>query len=126
VNALYDPQGLIEAQLPPKREPCMSLVHAMLAADTGALHPRDYQQIALFLTGHARAVAARVELHCATLPTTNTRRSHAEALLAETKTRLTVPPQTTLECAKNRARLVRALYEQLDQLAPTQRSPLTS
>ncbi|MFD3546820.1 hypothetical protein ACFWUW_14630 [Streptomyces sp. NPDC058655] len=55
---LYDPQGLIEAELPLDRAPHEALVTAVLAWKNPDLESRDYEQIALQLTGHARAVAA--------------------------------------------------------------------
>jgi hypothetical protein len=52
---LYGPDGLIEAELPLDREPYVCLVRAVLAwTGPKALAERDYEQIALQLTGHAR------------------------------------------------------------------------
>ncbi|WP_329838735.1 hypothetical protein [Streptomyces sp. BE133] len=45
-----------------------ALVTAVLAWKNPDLEPRDYEQIALQLTGHARAVAADVRRHAAALP----------------------------------------------------------
>jgi hypothetical protein len=60
-TVLYDPDGLIEAELPLDREPYESLVVAVLAwTGEDTLTTRDYEQIALQLTGHARAVAADI------------------------------------------------------------------
>jgi hypothetical protein len=65
---LHDPRGLIEAELPLDRAPHEALVTAVLAWKNPDLAPRDYEQIALQLTGHARAVAADVRRHAAALP----------------------------------------------------------
>lgn len=65
---LYDPRGLIEAELPLDRAPHEALVTAVLAWKDPDLEPRDYEQIALQLTGHARALAADVQRHAAALP----------------------------------------------------------
>ncbi len=60
-TVLHDPEGLIEEQLPLDRHPYESLVKAVLAWITqDTLTSCDYQQIALQLTGHARAVASDV------------------------------------------------------------------
>lgn len=119
-TVLYDPEGRIEAELPLDREPYESLVKAVLAWDGddpgGVLQPRDYEQIALQLTGHARAVAADVQRHTARLPMGSGRRALAEVVLGEAERRLSVPLRGTVRCAQNRARLVRALYERLDRL----------
>lgn len=66
---LYDPRGLIEAELPLDRAPQEVLVTAVLAWKSPDLAPRDSEQIALQLTGHARAVAADIRRHAAALPT---------------------------------------------------------
>ncbi|WP_438490708.1 hypothetical protein [Streptomyces sp. S186] len=47
----------------------------------------------------------------------------ADAILSETARRLSTPWQDTLRCCQNRARLVRALYHRLDQLAETAAAP---
>ncbi|MFI1600399.1 restriction endonuclease [Streptomyces venezuelae] len=65
---LYDFRGLIEAELPLDRAPHEGLVTAVLVWKNPKLTPRDYEQIALQLTGHARAVAADVRRHVAALP----------------------------------------------------------
>jgi len=117
-TVLYDPEGLIEAELPLDREPHELLVKAVLAwadPDT-ALQPCDYEQIALQLTGHARAVAADVQRHAQQLPTDNPRRALADVVLAEAQRQLCAPLEASVRCAQGRARLVRALYERLDRL----------
>jgi hypothetical protein len=127
-HILYDPYGLIDAELPLDREPHMSLVKAVLAlkALSVALPPRDCEQIALQLTGHARAVAADLRQRCEQLPKGSEARTVTEAVLGEADRRLSVPWRGTLACAQNRARLVRALYERLDRLESALVEPATS
>jgi hypothetical protein len=115
-TVLYDPHGLIEAQLPLDRTPSEALVTAVLAWKDPHLETRDYEQIALQLTGHARAVAADVQHHAAALPKNDGRGALAEVILREAARRLSAPPEGTARCAQNRARLVRALYTRLDRL----------
>jgi uncharacterized protein DUF6415 len=117
-HALHDPEGLLDAELPLDREPYMSLVKAVLAwTDPGdALQPRDYEQIALQLTGHARAVAADVRRRCDELPGDSETRALTDVVLAEAGRRLGTPSKATAACAQNRARVVRALYRGLDRL----------
>lgn len=114
---LYDPRGLIEAELPLDRAPHEALVTAVLAWKNPDLAPRDYEQIALQLTGHARAVAAHVRRHAAALPKSDGRGALAEVVLREADGRLSAPLEGTARCVQNRARLVRALYTRLDRLA---------
>ncbi|WP_329529706.1 DUF6415 family natural product biosynthesis protein (plasmid) [Streptomyces sp. NBC_01450] len=118
---LYDPQGLIEAELPLDRAPYEALVTAVLAWKNPDLEPRDYEQIALQLTGHTRAVAADVRRHVAALPKSDGRGALAEVILREADRRLSAPLKGTAQCVQNRARLVRALYRQLDR--PTEPLP---
>ncbi|MGW5401328.1 DUF6415 family natural product biosynthesis protein [Streptomyces sp. NPDC003952] len=113
---LYDPQGLIEAELPLDRAPHEALVTAVLAWKDPDLNPRDYEQIALQLTGHARAVASDVRRHAAALPKGDGRGALAEVVLREADGRLSAPLKGTAQCVQNRARLVRALYTRLDRL----------
>ncbi|GGS12983.1 MULTISPECIES: restriction endonuclease [Streptomyces] len=54
-TVLHDPHGLVDAELPLDRDPYEALVTAVLAWQDPDLTPRDYEQIALQLTGHARA-----------------------------------------------------------------------
>ena len=117
-TVLYYPQGLIEAELPLDRAPYEALVTAVLAWTTPALTPSDYQQIALQLTGHARAVAADVQRHAQLLPEHNGRRALADIVLDEAGQLLAAPLEGTAACVQGRARLVRALYERLDRLTP--------
>ncbi|MFJ4689373.1 DUF6415 family natural product biosynthesis protein [Streptomyces sp. NPDC088789] len=113
---LYDPCGLIEAELPLDRAPHEALVTAVLAWKHPDLEPRDYEQIALQLTGHARAVAADVRRLAAALPKSDGRGALAEIVLRKADGRLSQPPQGTARCVQNRARLVQALYTRLDRL----------
>ncbi|MFE4177445.1 DUF6415 family natural product biosynthesis protein [Streptomyces sp. NPDC056909] len=113
---LYDLQGLMEAELPLSRTPYEALVTAVLAWKNPDLAPRDYEQIALQLTGHARAVAADVRRHAASLPKSDGRGALAEVILREAEGRLSAPLKGTASCVQNRARLVQALYTRLDRL----------
>ncbi|GLW19763.1 hypothetical protein Stsp01_65060 [Streptomyces sp. NBRC 13847] len=113
-----DPGGAIEADLPLDREFHKGLVKAVLGW-TGhpGLSPADLQQIALLLTGRARAVAADVRRAADVLPEDHAARALADVVLAEANRRLPMPAQGTVACCQNRARLVRALHERLDRLA---------
>ncbi|MFH8336300.1 DUF6415 family natural product biosynthesis protein [Streptomyces sp. AM6-12] len=116
-TVLHDPEGHIEAELPLDREPYESLVKAVLAwTDQDALTARDLEQIALQLTGHARAVASDVRRRAAQLPKNSGPRALADIVLCEAEGRLSVTIESTVRCVQNRARLVRALYERLDRL----------
>ncbi|MFJ9481482.1 DUF6415 family natural product biosynthesis protein [Streptomyces mirabilis] len=121
-TVLHDPDGLIEAELPLDREPYESLVKAVLAwSGPDTLTTRDYEQIGLQLTGHARAVAADVQRHTQLLPADSPRRALVDVVIEEAQRRLSVPLEGTVRCVQNRARMVRALYERLDRL--TEASP---
>ncbi|MCX5103103.1 DUF6415 family natural product biosynthesis protein [Streptomyces sp. NBC_00053] len=115
-TVLYDPHGLIEAELPLDRAPYEALITALLAWNDPHFQPRDYEQIALQLTGHARAIAADVRRHAAALPKNDGRGALAEVVLREADGRLSAPLQGTARCVQNRARLVQALYTRLDRL----------
>ncbi|MGW1305723.1 DUF6415 family natural product biosynthesis protein [Streptomyces sp. NPDC002514] len=116
-TVLYDPTGLIEARLPLDREPYECLVKAVLAwTGEDTLATRDYEQIGLQLTGHARAVAADVRRRAGQLPKDSGPRALADVVLREAEGRLSVTLEGTVRCVQNRARLVRALYERLDRL----------
>ncbi|MDX5564410.1 DUF6415 family natural product biosynthesis protein [Streptomyces sp. ID05-04B] len=124
-TVLYDPDGLIEAELPLDREPYESLVKVVLAwTGQDTLTPRDLEQIALQLTGHARAVASDVRRRVDQLPKDSGPKALADVVLREAEGRLSVPIEGTVRCVQNRARLVRALYERLDRLeaAPVTRT----
>ncbi|MEU7649174.1 DUF6415 family natural product biosynthesis protein [Streptomyces huasconensis] len=116
-TVLYDPDGLIEADLPIDREPYESLVKAVLAwTSQDTLATRDYEQIALQLTGHARAVASDVCRRADQLPKDSGPKALADVVLREAEGRLSAPIEGTVRCVQSRARLVRALYERLDRL----------
>jgi hypothetical protein len=116
-TVLYDPDGLIEAELPLDHEPYKCLVKAVLAwagEDTLATH--DYEQIGLQLTGRARAVATDVRRRANQLPESSGPRALADVVLREAESRLSATLEGTVRCVQNRARLVRTLYERLDRL----------
>jgi hypothetical protein len=117
-TVLYDPQGLIEAELPLDREPYEYLIKTVLAwtDPIGPLQRRDYEQMALQLTGHARAVAADVRKRAGQLPDDDGRRAFAEVILDEADPYLATPLEGTVHCVQGRARMVRDLYERLDRL----------
>ncbi|MFD3762170.1 DUF6415 family natural product biosynthesis protein [Streptomyces sp. NPDC058622] len=116
-TVLYDPDGLIDAELPLDLEPYECLVKAILAwTDEDALATRDYEQIGLQLTGHARAVAADVRRRANQLPKSSGPRALADVVLREAEGQLSATLEGTVRCVQNRARLVRALYERLDRL----------
>ncbi|WP_434587142.1 DUF6415 family natural product biosynthesis protein [Streptomyces sp. A5-4] len=116
-TVLYDPDGLIEAELPLDREPYECLVKAVLAwSGEGTVTTRDYEQIALQLTGHARAIAADVRRRANQLPKDSGPKALADVVLREAEGRLSKAIEGTVHCAQNRARLVRALYARLDRL----------
>jgi endonuclease III len=116
-TVLHDPDGLIEAGLPLDREPYECLVKAVLAwTGQDTLTARDLEQIALQLTGHARAAAADVRRRADQLPKDSGPKALADVVLREAEGRLSVPIDGTVRCVQNRARLVRALYERLDRL----------
>ncbi|MEU9558315.1 DUF6415 family natural product biosynthesis protein [Streptomyces fumanus] len=116
-TVLHDPDGLIEAGLPLDREPYECLVKAVLAwTEQNTLTARALEQIALQLTGHARAVVSDVRRRADQLPKDSGPEALADVVLREAEGRLTVPIEGTARCVQNRARLVRALYERLDRL----------
>ncbi|MEU1439283.1 DUF6415 family natural product biosynthesis protein [Streptomyces sp. NPDC005775] len=116
-TVLYDPDGLIEAELPLDREPYECLVKAVLAwTGQDTLTTRDLEQIALQLTGYARAVAANVRRRADQLPKDSGPKALADVVLREAEGRLATMIEGTVRCAQNRARLVRALYARLDRL----------
>ncbi|WP_327286715.1 MULTISPECIES: DUF6415 family natural product biosynthesis protein [unclassified Streptomyces] len=116
-TVLYDPDGLIEAGLPLDHEPYESLVKAVLAwTGEDTLTARDLEQIALQLTGHARALATDVRRRADQLPKNSGPRGLADVVLREAEGRLSTTIEGTVRCVQNRARLVRALYERLDRL----------
>ncbi|MEU3657851.1 restriction endonuclease [Streptomyces sp. NPDC032161] len=116
-TVLHDPEGRIEAELPLDRRSHEHLVKAVLAwgRDPG-LHDADYHQIALQLTGAARAVAHDLRTTAHQLPENRPARAVADLILEDTERRLTASPRGTVRCVQGRALLVRTLYERLDRL----------
>ncbi|WRZ76664.1 DUF6415 family natural product biosynthesis protein [Streptomyces sp. NBC_01237] len=103
-------------ELPLDRAPYECSGAAVLSwTDPAALAPHDFEQIALRLTGHARAIAADVRHRADILDEDTGPRALAEIILAEAQRRLSALHQGTLRCVRNRARLVRALYDRLDR-----------
>ncbi|WP_406011999.1 restriction endonuclease [Streptomyces sp. NBC_00984] len=123
-TALHGPHGLIEAELPLDRARYEALVTAVLAWKDPHLAPRDYEQIALQSTGHARAVADDVRRHVASLPRNDGRGALADIVLRQTAGRPSAPLEGTACCAQNRARLVRTLHTRLDRLTEALSAPL--
>ncbi|BBG20655.1 hypothetical protein RVR_P1201 (plasmid) [Actinacidiphila reveromycinica] len=118
-DRILDPQTLlVDAALPLERGPLLALVTLLLARvpDDAPLPVRDYEQIALLLNGHARAVLASVNARRAGLPVGGPAQHLTSVVVAEAERRLSAPPRGTLHCVQHRARLVRALYERLDRL----------
>lgn len=108
-TVLYDPDGLIEAELPLDREPYECLVKALLAwTGEDGLTTRDLEQVGLQLTVHAGAVASDVRRRADQLPKDSGTRALAVVVLREAEGRLSVPIEGTVRCVQNRARLVRA------------------
>ncbi|WP_411138070.1 DUF6415 family natural product biosynthesis protein [Streptomyces sp. C10] len=115
---LHDPEGRLEAELPLDRELHKCLLKAVLGwTGNPDLPPADLQQIALLLTGTARAVAADVRRAADLLPEDHAARALTDVVLAEAERRLSVPLEGTARCAQGHARLVRTLYERLERLA---------
>lgn len=121
-HVLYDPEGIVAAHLPLDRRAHMLLAKAVIGwTDPLALQPADYEQIALQLTGYARAVELDVRARIAALDASDPSRVLTEEVLEETDRRLPAPYKGTMVCVQGRARLLRALYERLDRLpAPPQ------
>ncbi|WP_424863802.1 restriction endonuclease [Streptomyces sp. MMS24-I29] len=116
-TVLHDPEGRIEAELPLDRRSHECLAKAVLAwgSDPG-LHDADYHQIALQLTGAARAVAHDLRTIAHQLPDDQPARALADLILEDTERRLTAPPRGMVRCVQGRALLIRTLYERLDRL----------
>lgn len=100
-TVLYDPDGLIEAELPLDREPYECLVKAVLAwTGENTLAIRDYEQIALQLTGHARAVASDVRRRANQLPKSSGPRALVDVVLREAEGGC--PQRSRAPCAASR------------------------
>ncbi|MGW3200023.1 DUF6415 family natural product biosynthesis protein [Streptomyces sp. NPDC001118] len=116
-RVVYDPHGAIHTRLPLDREPHLLLVKTVLALKESAdLPPDDCAQIALQLTGHANAVAFDVRRLCNRLPEKNRTRALTEAVLTDATSRLAMPAEPTVAAIKERAQVLRGLYERLDRL----------
>ncbi|MFE9240511.1 DUF6415 family natural product biosynthesis protein [Streptomyces sp. NPDC007007] len=90
-------QDDVDVALPLDRGPYERLAAAVLTrTDPGALPPRDYEHIALQLTGHAREVAADVHRLAGELPPSSGRRALADLVLTEAEQHLAAPPNDTL------------------------------
>lgn len=114
---LHDPEGRLDTELPLDRELHKARVKAVLGwTGDPALPPGDLQQIALLLTGTARAVAADVRRAASLLSEDHAARALADVVLEEAERCLSALPEGTARCVQDRARLVRALYERLDRL----------
>ncbi|MFI6106669.1 restriction endonuclease [Streptomyces sp. NPDC051310] len=124
-TVLYDPQGVIESGIPLDRAPFEALATAVLTSADSGLPAGDCQQIALALTGHARAVVTDLHHRARLLPADDPRRTPAEAVLDAAERHLSAPLQGTAHCVRGRAGLVRALYEQLDRLKGTSPGSVT-
>ncbi|MCX4554562.1 restriction endonuclease [Streptomyces sp. NBC_01500] len=116
-TVLYDPDGLLGAELPLDREPHMALAKEVLGwEDMADVERDDCLQIALQLTGHGRAVADDVRRLSADPAVPGEVRELAEVVLREADRRLSSTRMGTVHCVQQRARMVRALYERLDRL----------
>jgi hypothetical protein len=124
-TVLYDPEGVIESGIPLDRAPFEALATAVLTSADSGLPAGDCQQIALALTGHARAVVTDLHHRARLLPADDARRTPAEAVLEAAERHLSAPLQGTAHCVRSRAKLVRALYEQLDRLKGTSPGSVT-
>ncbi|MFJ2263048.1 hypothetical protein ACIOKD_32890 [Streptomyces sp. NPDC087844] len=115
-TVLYGPEGRPGAELPPDRATHELVVRAVLSwSEPAALRPDDYEQVGLLLSGAACAVAAAVREHAGRLPDDDGRRLFAEIVLAEADGRLSQRSRN-LHGVRNKARMLRALYERLDRL----------
>ncbi|MGW2724098.1 DUF6415 family natural product biosynthesis protein [Streptomyces sp. NPDC001492] len=113
----YDPHGAIYARLPLDRKPYLLLAKTVLALDASAdLPPDDCAQIALQLTGHANLVAIDVRRLCDRLPENSRSRALTETVLTDATCRLGTPAEPTVDAIKERAQVLRGLYERLDRL----------
>ncbi|MFD6231303.1 DUF6415 family natural product biosynthesis protein [Streptomyces sp. NPDC060232] len=122
---LHDPEGHLEGELPLDRVSHECLVKAVLGwSGAPGLPAADLQQIALQLTGAARAVADDVRRAADRLHEDHPARALAEVVLAEAGRWLSGTLRGTVRCARGRARLVRALYERLDRLDEAARGPV--
>ncbi|MFF4647482.1 DUF6415 family natural product biosynthesis protein [Streptomyces sp. NPDC001389] len=126
-TVLYDPEGLLGAELPLDRAPYLVLVREVLDwPDMADVRADDCQQLALQLTGHGRAVAEEVRRLCDGLAPGDERRELAEVVLREAERRLSARRMGTVHCVQQRARMVRALYERLDRINTAPAGPASA
>ncbi|MEU5599580.1 hypothetical protein, partial [Streptomyces sp. NPDC020298] len=122
-TVLYDPEGRIETQLPLDRATRERVVRAVLAwSDPAALRPDDYEQVGLLLSGAAHAVAADVRACAGRLPDDDGRPLLAEIVLGKADSRLPLRSRN-MHRVKNKARMLRALYERLDRTGSRTQHP---
>ncbi|MFD4483154.1 restriction endonuclease [Streptomyces sp. NPDC058471] len=115
-HVLYDPDGRLTAQLPPDRTVHEQVVRTALAWSSPLDAPAaDVAVVGHLLAGAARVVAGEVRTCADRLPEDDGRRLFAELILQEADGRLP-QPCTSLHRVRNRAWLIRALYERLDRL----------
>ncbi|MFI5618046.1 restriction endonuclease [Streptomyces sp. NPDC051567] len=125
-TVLYHLHAMTDGLLPLDQAVHKALATAMLDLDVDALHPGDYAQIVLQLTGHAFAVAAALRTRCAGRARADGGRVRVEAAVGDVLGTLAKPVPGTLDGAKNCARAVIALHtcaEHLDN-APGGPRPL--
>ncbi|MFE4539691.1 restriction endonuclease [Streptomyces scopuliridis] len=115
-HVLYDPEGRLTEELPPDRSVHEQVVRTALSWSSPLDVPADdVAQVGLLLAGAARVVADKVRARADRFPEDDGRRLFAELILQEADGRLS-QPCTSLHRVKNRARLIRSLYERLDRL----------
>ncbi|MFE4581197.1 DUF6415 family natural product biosynthesis protein [Streptomyces chartreusis] len=113
----YDPHDAVHVRLPLDRKPHLLLAKTVLALDASAdLPPDDCAQIALQLTGHAHLVAIDVRRLCNRLPENGRSRALTETVLADATSRLDTSAEPTIDAVRERAQVLRELYERLDRL----------
>lgn len=120
----HDPAPRSDGELPLDRALHTALVATALGPDSERLPECGLRDFALLLSGCAQAVADDVRRCLDTLPPgRHEARIRAGMLLGRAERHLTVPVRGTLRCVRNRALLVRNLYNRLDQLpGPAPRS----
>ncbi|MER5884908.1 restriction endonuclease [Streptomyces sp. NPDC001941] len=118
-TVVHDRAGLAEGDLPPDRPTHERLVRAVLSwQDTAPLHPADYEQMGLLLSGAAHVVAAELRHRVDQLGKDDRRGHISRIVLSEAESRLSQPSRGTLHGVQHQARLIQALYQRLDHLAP--------
>jgi hypothetical protein len=93
------------------------LATVVLAWEDPELAPRDYEQIVLQLTGHARAVATDVRRLAAALPKSNGRGAFAEIVLREADGGLSAPLKAPSAAGRSRPPRTVPLDTRLERLA---------